>query len=44
MSQSLTNRSGPAQSAGDDEALLRALRDGDERTFSELVERWSGLW
>lgn len=43
MSESPTNRSGPAQGAGDDEALLRALRDGDERTFSELVERWGGM-
>ena len=43
MSESPTNRSGPAQGAGDDEALLRALRDGDERTFSELVERWGGI-
>jgi RNA polymerase sigma-70 factor (ECF subfamily) len=30
-------------SSGDDEALLRALRDGDERVFSDLVERWSGM-
>ena len=42
MSQSL-HHSGPAHSAGDDEALLRALRDGDERVFSELVERWSRM-
>jgi RNA polymerase sigma-70 factor, ECF subfamily len=27
---------------GDDEALLRALQQGDERVFSDLVERWSG--
>jgi RNA polymerase sigma-70 factor (ECF subfamily) len=26
-----------------DHALLTALRDGDERVFSDLVERWSGL-
>lgn len=26
-----------------DDALLTALRDGDERVFSELVERWSGM-
>jgi RNA polymerase sigma-70 factor, ECF subfamily len=24
----------------DDEAILRALREGDERVFSELVDRW----
>jgi RNA polymerase sigma-70 factor (ECF subfamily) len=27
----------------DDDALLRALRAGDERVFGELVERWSGM-
>jgi RNA polymerase sigma-70 factor (ECF subfamily) len=27
----------------DDDALLRALREGDEQVFSELVERWSGM-
>ena len=27
----------------DDDALLRALQEGDERVFSELVERWSGI-
>jgi hypothetical protein len=44
MSQPRTNRPGPApQSAGDDEALLRALRNGDEGVFSELVDRWSGM-
>jgi RNA polymerase sigma-70 factor (ECF subfamily) len=25
-----------------DDALLQALRDGDERVFADLVERWSG--
>ena len=25
----------------DDDALLRALREGDERIFSDLVDRWS---
>lgn len=25
-----------------DDALLKALRDGDERAFTEMVERWSG--
>ena len=25
----------------DDDALLRALREGDERVFSDLVDRWS---
>jgi RNA polymerase sigma-70 factor, ECF subfamily len=43
MSQPLPSHSGPAHSFGDDEALLRALRDGDERVFSDLVERWSGM-
>jgi RNA polymerase sigma-70 factor (ECF subfamily) len=43
MSQPRTNRPGPAQSAGDDEALLRALLNGDDRVFSELVDRWSGM-
>lgn len=27
----------------DDDALLDALRNGDERVFAELVERWSGV-
>jgi RNA polymerase sigma-70 factor (ECF subfamily) len=27
----------------DDDALLKALREGDERVFGELVERWSGM-
>jgi RNA polymerase sigma-70 factor, ECF subfamily len=27
----------------DDDALLRALREGDERVFSELVDRWSQM-
>jgi RNA polymerase sigma-70 factor (ECF subfamily) len=27
----------------DEDALVRALQDGDERVFSELVERWSGV-
>ncbi len=27
----------------DDDAVLRRLRDGDERVFSALVDRWSGL-
>jgi RNA polymerase sigma-70 factor, ECF subfamily len=26
-----------------DNALVTALRDGDERVFSDLVERWSGV-
>jgi RNA polymerase sigma-70 factor (ECF subfamily) len=34
--------SGTLRSSTDDEALLRALREGDERVFAELVERWSG--
>jgi RNA polymerase sigma-70 factor, ECF subfamily len=43
VSQPLPNQSAPAHTSGDDEALLRALRDGDERVFSDLVERWSGM-
>lgn len=27
----------------DDDALLRALQEGDERVFCELVEQWSGI-
>lgn len=27
----------------DDDALLNALRDRDERVFTELVERWSHM-
>jgi RNA polymerase sigma-70 factor (ECF subfamily) len=27
----------------DDEVLLRALQDGDEQVFNDLVERWSGM-
>jgi RNA polymerase sigma-70 factor (ECF subfamily) len=27
----------------DDDALLVALKAGDERIFTELVERWSGI-
>jgi RNA polymerase sigma-70 factor, ECF subfamily len=27
----------------DDDALLRALREGDERVFSDLVDRWSQM-
>ncbi len=33
----------PNHTEGDDDALVRALRTGDERVFSELVERWSGM-
>lgn len=37
--------SGPSdvlRSGSEDEALLRALRGGNERVFAELVERWGG--
>lgn len=27
----------------DDNTLLRALQEGDDRVFSDLVERWSGI-
>ena len=26
-----------------DDALLRAIREGDERVFGDLVKRWSGM-
>ena len=32
----------PHVTGADDEALLRALQRGDERVFTQLVERWSG--
>jgi RNA polymerase sigma-70 factor (ECF subfamily) len=34
--------SGPARFA-DDDTLLRALHEGEERAFSELVDGWSGM-
>lgn len=34
--------SGPAR-FGDDESLLKALQEGDERAFSDLVDGWSGM-
>jgi RNA polymerase sigma-70 factor (ECF subfamily) len=37
------NPTGPVDIDRDDGALLKALRQGDERVFSELVERWSGV-
>jgi RNA polymerase sigma-70 factor (ECF subfamily) len=43
VSQPLPNQSAPEQTSGDDDGLLRALREGDERAFSDLVERWSGM-
>jgi RNA polymerase sigma-70 factor (ECF subfamily) len=33
---------GALHSSRDDDAVLRALKEGDERVFTELVERWSG--
>jgi RNA polymerase sigma-70 factor (ECF subfamily) len=30
-------------SPGDDDALIRGLQTGDERTFNEIVEKWSGV-
>ena len=38
-----SNPSKPVGVDRDDDALLRALQDGDERVFSDLVERWSGM-
>jgi RNA polymerase sigma-70 factor (ECF subfamily) len=37
------NQSHPAEPERDDDALLKALRDGNERVFTELVERWSNI-
>lgn len=37
------HRSGERSLASDDEALLRGLRDRDERVFADVVERWSGV-
>jgi RNA polymerase sigma-70 factor (ECF subfamily) len=37
-----SNRSESA-SERDDDGLLDALKNGDERVFTELVERWSGM-
>jgi RNA polymerase sigma-70 factor, ECF subfamily len=36
-------RSHVLRAAGGDEAVLDRIRAGDERVFSELVERWSGV-
>lgn len=33
----------PHVTGADDEALLRALQQADERVFTQLVERWSGV-
>src|SRR5688572_26362113 len=38
---SKSSRPGPVDR--DDDALLRALREGDERVFTALVDRWSGM-
>ena len=35
--------SAPDHTGVDDEALVRALQSGDERVFSDLVDRWSRL-
>jgi RNA polymerase sigma-70 factor, ECF subfamily len=35
--------SGPFHSHGDDDALIRGLQKRDERAFSEVVEKWSGM-
>ena len=42
MSVRSSSRSEPNISR-DDDALLRALKAGDERVFEDLVERWSGM-
>lgn len=36
-------RVAPVNLERDDDAILTALREGDERVFTELVERWSGV-
>jgi RNA polymerase sigma factor (sigma-70 family) len=38
----LSDRHGAPRSSAGDEAILRALKEEDERVVSELVERWSG--
>lgn len=43
MSAQASNRSARVDSDPGDDALLRALQAGDERTFRELVKRWSGM-
>lgn len=42
VTQRPSKPSGPAR-FGDDETLLKALQEGDERAFSELVDAWSGM-
>ena len=42
MSVRSSNRPGPHINR-DDDALLSALKEGDERVFAELVEGWSGM-
>ena len=43
MSGSSSKSSGPGHLDRDDEALLGGLRAGDERVFSALVDRWTGV-
>ena len=38
-----SNPSEPGGVNRDDDAVLRGLREGDERVFSALVDRWSGM-
>lgn len=35
--------SGPTRSHGDDDALVMGLQKWDDRAFSEVVEKWSGM-
>ena len=42
VTQRSSKPAGPAR-FGDDETLLKALQEGDERAFSELVDGWSGM-
>jgi hypothetical protein len=42
-SEALPRHFRPVSVSRDDDALLRALRQGDERVFGELVEGWSGM-
>ena len=38
-----SNRSGLVDTEHNDDALVSALKEGDERVFCDLVQRWSGI-